>query len=87
MVADAEDGPRFLNVLSQYIRDLGLPSPEKRMASYRTIREKIQERFDKSRDNPKHFEKVRWFAIYWNSYTMDHGLGVDISGRSGSTLV
>lgn len=30
------------------------------------LREQIQKRFLEAVDNPKHFEKVQWFAAYWN---------------------
>jgi hypothetical protein len=31
----------------------------------------IQKKFDESVDNPRHFEKVQWFARYWNE-SVDH---------------
>jgi hypothetical protein len=30
------------------------------------IRDEIQDSFDASVDDPKIFEKVQWFAAYWN---------------------
>jgi hypothetical protein len=29
----------------------------------------IQGRFDDSVDNPRHFEKLKWFARHWNEST------------------
>jgi hypothetical protein len=34
---------------------------------YVSIRDRIQERYEETMDNPRHFEKVRWFAEYWNN--------------------
>jgi hypothetical protein len=33
---------------------------------YNSISDKLQARFEESMDNPRHFEKVAWFARYWN---------------------
>jgi hypothetical protein len=32
----------------------------------------LQNKFADSMDNPRHFEKVKWFAKYWNE-TIDNG--------------
>jgi hypothetical protein len=32
------------------------------------IRDHIQRRLNESFDEPKHFEKVQWFARYWNKF-------------------
>jgi hypothetical protein len=71
----SEDGPMYLDVL-QSVASLGrkgrhpyekLTQQEKiDHARYATIRNKIQDRFARSMDTPHHFEKVQWFARYWN---------------------
>ena len=33
---------------------------------YSAIQTMIEKRFAESVDTPKHFEKVKWFANYWN---------------------
>jgi len=37
-----------------------------RYRQYLSIRDRIQQRYEESMDTPRHFEKVRWFAQYWN---------------------
>lgn len=71
------DGPMYLNVLEP-MRELLMKTehPYKRheLTSSETadfqrlhlIRDKIQERYEEAMDTPRHFEKVRWFAQYWN---------------------
>jgi hypothetical protein len=33
----------------------------------------IQRRFNESVDNPRHFEKVKWFAECWNAVVSSRG--------------
>jgi hypothetical protein len=37
-----------------------------KLIRYAVIADQLQRRFDEATDNPNHFEKVRWFANYWN---------------------
>ncbi len=37
-----------------------------KLRPYTGIAGQIQRRFDEATDNPNHFEKVKWFANYWN---------------------
>jgi hypothetical protein len=37
------------------------------ISEYNGMAEQIQMRFKESVDNPRHFEKVQWFAKYWNN--------------------
>jgi hypothetical protein len=39
---------------------------ERICAHYVSIKEKLQQRYEEAMDTPRHFEKVRWFAKYWN---------------------
>jgi len=85
-IAEADDGPRYIDALYQIRLDLEGAKRQQKLASYQTIATLLQDRFDKARDNPRHFEKVRWFAIYWNSYALTYGVGVSVSNRLGLNL-
>jgi hypothetical protein len=67
-----DDGPAHLHILRQlkelnsdrYLSIEDRNSPEVIAAqSYQRI---LQQLLDQSIHNPRHFEKVRWFALYWN---------------------
>jgi hypothetical protein len=72
-VRQSTDGPFFLHVLSAIVPILeSAQDPHDRsnhLARYNLIASKIQQRFDDAVDNPRHFEKVQWFARYWNETT------------------
>jgi hypothetical protein len=73
-IKQADDGPYFLNIFRYLTIQLAIikarkedtPESDKILLRFKTLREMIQRRFDESVDNPKHFEKVQWFANYWN---------------------
>jgi len=73
-IKQAEDGPYFLHILWRLRMKLDLiktwgienPQPEPDLSYFSTIQRMIQTRFNESVDTPKHFEKVQWFARYWN---------------------
>jgi hypothetical protein len=88
----APDGPMHLHVLGPIVALLNkneapypkLTSEEKAaLARYQGIKPILQERFAASMDNPRHFEKVRWVAEYWNAEIAPrfglriHGAGLD----------
>jgi hypothetical protein len=73
----ASDGPFFLHVL----RDLSLhvqqcarnkPSAtnesDPKLTLLKMMRKSVQRRLDEASDNPNHFQKVAWFAAYWNQH-------------------
>lgn len=71
----SSDGPMYLNVLEPVVSLFKkkehpyekLTSAEEALyRSYLSIRDRIKERYEESMDTPRHFEKVRWFARYWN---------------------
>lgn len=65
-VRQSADGPFFLHTLlpMAYAHDEGdQASFDEYWNSLAAI---IQGLFDESVDNPRHFEKIQWFAIYWN---------------------
>ena len=85
LLKQAEDGPMFLDVL-RFVRDMGtkaknptvrLTEREQHLHSqFNTIGSRLQERFEQSMDNPRHFEKVRWFAKYWNDAIVSARLNI-----------
>jgi hypothetical protein len=83
-VAQADDGPYFVDVLEEVrialkIFDAGALSAtfvEAKIAGFLKMREQIERRLADAADNPNHFEKARWFASYWNSaFTQEPRLG------------
>jgi hypothetical protein len=69
----ADDGPMFLHVLRKMQADMNaLPlGPDNddtnALGEYDRIKTIIEERYRDAMDNPRHFEKVQWFAKYWNA--------------------
>jgi hypothetical protein len=66
----ADDGPYFLHVLSLWEVIFRVENKPLHRQPYvdecNQIGAQIKRRFDESVDNPRHFEKVQWFAKYWN---------------------
>lgn len=71
----AADGPAYVNVLEpiarflqrvNYYRYKESQEDHQERMRYLTMKDRIQQRFEASVDNPAHFKKVRWFARYWN---------------------
>ncbi len=73
----SQDGPMYLDVLGpianllkkseHYYRAKELtPAEGVEIRRLSQIRDKIQQRYEEAMDEPPHFEKVRWFARYWN---------------------
>jgi hypothetical protein len=70
-IRQSDDGPWHLHVLRKLEVASSnpnlIPNPKYRdLKFFEAIRSQIQRRFDESVDNPRHFEKVQWFASYWN---------------------
>jgi hypothetical protein len=68
----ADDGPPYLHVL----QDIGVLNARPVTAKNRRApdilnaqhcQQIVQSLLDKSIHDPRHFEKTRWFAIYWNA--------------------
>jgi hypothetical protein len=73
----AADGPFFLHILrdqSRHVQKLAgrIPKPSAKddsgLSILSAMRKAIQKRFDEASDNPEHFQKVAWFASYWNNH-------------------
>ena len=77
----ADDGPVFVHVLraieiaalptvlgTQEARRLPIDNAKfaGKLTQFACIADQLQRRFDEATDNPKHFEKIKWFANYWN---------------------
>jgi hypothetical protein len=71
----SSDGPMYLDVLQPIVslfkkEDHAFEKlsrdEELTRRLYSGIRDKIQQRYEESMDSPRHFEKVQWFARYWN---------------------
>jgi hypothetical protein len=73
-IKQADDGPFYQHVLwhLQMLLDVlkernyAPEGSEHQLTYYAKMRDTIQRRFDDSVDTPRHFEKVQWFANYWN---------------------
>jgi|SRR5579859_3240480 len=79
----AEDGPYFLDVLHKMVVKYKIETSQgeplggtdlQEFEFYIGCAESIQRRYDESADNPRHFEKVLWFARYWNATIREHGI-------------
>lgn len=75
ILRQSSDGPMYLDVLQPVVSLLHKADSAVRMLTesekvlhqrYNRIKDKIRERYEEAMDNPRHFEKVRWFARYWN---------------------
>jgi hypothetical protein len=76
-IEQADDGPHFVHVLrtvSAHIQSVQIDNINKRpeehesLDEYQRIQDMIQKRLDEATDNPRHFEKVKWFALYWRKF-------------------
>jgi hypothetical protein len=65
----SDDGPCFLHVLRWLDMAMALTEPPKDYPATLLphCQSMIQKRFRQAIDEPRHFEKVQWFARYWNS--------------------
>jgi len=75
LIRQGADGPYYLHILrplEEAIARAAIPDPETDDASYNEISsyvrmgQQLQVNFNKAVDEPRHFEKVQWFARYWN---------------------
>lgn len=80
MLRQSSDGPMYLDILRPVISVLAKNDhPFEKLTAqeqedrrrYRGIKDKIQIRYEEAMDYPRHFEKVRWFARYWNETIPD----------------
>jgi hypothetical protein len=86
-VWQADDGPYYLHVLDLIEAHLtNVSECQLHIMRYNRMARQIQRRLDETLDNPKHFEKVQWFAEYWNRTIERHSTSVEkITGPGVST--
>jgi hypothetical protein len=73
-IRQADDGPYFLHILRRLsltvdairTQSKDVASAKLNLTYYEETAKLIQRRFNESFDTPRHFEKVQWFARYWN---------------------
>lgn len=91
-IQQAADGPLFLHFLREMEqrfvgRLVSRPNTKFGTASefrpYRETRDLIQRRLKEAIDNPKHFEKIKWFASYWNECIPQQAKGFSPVATSG----
>jgi len=69
----SDDGPLYLHILQRMQQEmseavLGADNEETdRYGAYGQMKSMIEKRYKEAVDNPRHFEKVQWFARYWNA--------------------
>jgi hypothetical protein len=85
LISEADDGPRFFNLLKTMVPLVTLTGDDRssRIKLYNQIADQIQKRYNESFDTPRHFEKVQWFARYWNENAMAFGVGVKLITKMG----
>lgn len=74
-IRQSDDGPYYLNILALIERVFSVADRAtlaQHAVRYNEIAQQIQMRFDESVDNPRHFQKVQWFARYWNDVVRHH---------------
>lgn len=81
-IIQADDGPRFFNIMRTMRTVLDMTDvPTERMLQMEKaniLAARIQECFEASPDNPRHFEKVQWFAKYFNRSLERHAYGIHL---------
>jgi hypothetical protein len=78
-IRQAADGPLFLHVLRDFENGLKFqmkyyadePVDRDRWKDEKKIEKWIKRRLSEAVDNPRNFEKIKWFATYWNSCLPD----------------
>lgn len=66
-IAQAADGPYNVNVLQGISRDASIERQAVLLPHLEAAALQIDKRLNEATDNPNHFEKVQWFARFWNS--------------------
>jgi len=90
VLKQAADGPHFLHILG--IPELTLhtetykPHRRAHIRTYNKMAREISRKFSDSADNPRHFEKVQWFANYWNEVMAPFGGEVALIKGPGLVL-
>jgi hypothetical protein len=76
-ITQADDGPYFVHVLRtisanvERVRIENMnkqPKEHESLDEYQRMQDMIQKRLDEATENPRHFEKIQWFALYWRKF-------------------
>lgn len=74
-IEQADDGPHYVHVLRTIANTVARlqteninlsPDKQHSLEEYAKLQAVIQKRLNEATDNPRHFEKVQWFAGYWH---------------------
>jgi hypothetical protein len=81
IIKQSDDGPMFLDVLGP-VAEVGRKAKSTNVSldeyerglhkRFLGIKNKLQSLYEQAMDTPRHFEKVRWFANYWNERVAAH---------------
>jgi hypothetical protein len=82
----ADDGPVHLHPMRRMLLEFN-NAPMKpddveddRFGEYHRIKQMLERRLYTAMDNPRHFEKVQWFARYWNKHLPDGAASFRVKG-------
>jgi hypothetical protein len=73
----ADDGPYYVHVLRTVSAEIQrvqienlnkMPQDQTQLTDYAHMQDMIQKRLDEAAYEPRHFEKVQWFAKYWRTF-------------------
>jgi hypothetical protein len=76
-IQQADDGPYYVHVLRTVADEIQRvqienlnkrPEEQTQLADYAHMQDMIQRRLDEAAYEPRHFEKVQWFAKYWRTF-------------------
>jgi hypothetical protein len=73
----AEDGPVFVHVLKRFQKDLTGDPDEVVEAQF--CQAAVKSLIEATMYEPRHFEKVKWFALYWNASVAGIGPLTEVS--------
>jgi hypothetical protein len=64
----SRDGPHYLHILRflERVKKLDGKDKEKTLAQVIKVRDLLEKRLDEAVDSPAHYQKIHWFADYWN---------------------
>ena len=76
----ATDGPWYVHTLHNFeafldqmkVLSIVAKADAGDFESWTAIQSKIEQRFNEAVDVPRHFEKVQWFAKYWNDISHNY---------------
>jgi hypothetical protein len=83
----SDDGPRYLHVLRRVAENvpegfgaLTKMPDQAEIRKFANMRDQIQNRLEEAVDNPRHYEKVKWFVTYWTRYCVPVKMVPELKG-------